>query len=269
MIDTTKQNRLHIFTGKGGVGKTTLSISFTRYLQQIGEKVVYISLADKPLEICNKLLIPCEKFSLNHSINIYLGKKFKSKLIASWITKAPFLKACLQVVPGLNYVVLLGDILDRIANDPRLIVILDSPASGHALTLFESCNNFKEIFKTGLIFSDIQKMLNMLHNKNILITHICSLPTLLAMSESVELKKELEQLGPYNLQIIINNSFSRLKELQENEHNWPDFINKKIEIEQEIGSKYQEEIRTSLPYSTSLEYLDIINYLTPYMKNLL
>jgi GTPase SAR1 family protein len=165
--------RLYIFTGKGGVGKTTLSFSFTKYLQDIHhnntetkhKKVKYIyfktsSLSDKETTLdpmiaeAETLGIQTIGLDLLESAEIYVGKKLKSLTLGKWIVKTPFFKAIVNMIPGFNYLIYLGQILEILNDNKDLTLILDSPSSGHALTMLESTHNFRDIFESGIIFDD-------------------------------------------------------------------------------------------------------------------
>jgi arsenite-transporting ATPase len=138
------------------------------------------------------------------------------------------------MIPGLGHMILLGHILKELELDPELIIVLDSPASGHALTMFESSNNFKRIFKTGLIVNDIEKMKLSLEDPNFLKTFIVALPNELAIAEANDVKNELAEVYK-NLQIIINNSLIRYFQQQNlSFDHLPDILISKISIEEQV-----------------------------------
>ena len=145
-----------------------------------------------------------------------------------------------------------------------LHIILDSPSSGHAITLFEASYNFKDIFQSGLLFEDINKMFNFIYEENLLKTHVVAIPTHLSLQEALELKKKLKSLDLSTVELCINNSYNRIPDI--NNEDPPAFLGQKLKIEQEVLANYEEEIIASLPHSTSLEYSGIIKDLGPHMK---
>ena len=92
----SKIKNFYIFTGKGGVGKTTLALAFSEYLKARGENV---SLAyfksgkldentttfDETLKLAQELNIPVLPLDLLDSAKAYVAKKLKSKTIADLI----------------------------------------------------------------------------------------------------------------------------------------------------------------------------------------
>ena len=94
-----------------------------------------------------------------------LKKKLGSKIIAEWILKTTFFKSLLNITPSIGYMISLGHIIDRLEEDPSLTIVIDAPASGHTLSLFNSTHNFREMFKVGPLVEDIHRMHNFLKEK--------------------------------------------------------------------------------------------------------
>lgn len=236
-------HRLYIFTGKGGVGKTTLAMAFTKYLQKKGVNVKYNCFHQNPeKELQAAIALPTIEIDIDKSAEIYIGRKLNSTTIASWIMKTHFFKSLFQMIPGLGHMILFGHLIDELEKDPSLVVVLDSPASGHALTMFESTSNFKTIFKSGLVVKDIDRMQNFLSGENNLKTHVVTLATELSLSEALDLKNELDNNLPdtqAHTDLLVNDSFKKFFELKQvDEKELPPFLAQKIELEKNIVSQY-------------------------------
>lgn len=254
--------RLYIFTGKGGVGKTTLAMSFTKQLQLEGKNVLYYCFYQLPeKKLWNALKLPVLELDLEKSAEIYIGKKLNSKTIASWIMMTHFFKSLFQILPALGHMILLGHIIDELEKNPDLIIVLDSPASGHALTMFESSTNFKNIFKTGLIVKDIERMQNFLNTESNIATYIIANPTDLAITEARELQKELSEKTS---SIIINNSYKKFFELNHlDTTQLPSFLESKLTAEREMNLTV-----TTFPHLTTNVPEELIRELMPFTKEL-
>jgi arsenite-transporting ATPase len=273
--------RFYIFTGKGGVGKTTLSFSFVKYIQDNPEyrskniKYVYFksnSLVEKEVAV-DPLLTEAEKLGiqtlgldLRASSEAYIGKKLKSQTLGKWIIKTPFFKALISMVPGFNYLIYLGQILELLSENQDLILVLDSPSSGHALTMLESTHNFRDIFESGIVFDDTKKMIDLLFKKGFMKVNVLTLPTLMSVNESQELSESLQKIDKIETSIICNNSFNTINGI--NEIELPDFLKTKIDNEQQVAEAYPDLITDFIPHSTSTNSQELIKDLVPSMKNL-
>lgn len=249
----TKPYRLYIFTGKGGVGKTTLAKAFTRYLQEQKINAIYLtfatsSLGDAPannqveeIDGIRHLALDLEK-----SAQGYIEKKLGSKMVASWIVKTPFFRALVNMIPGFNYLIYLGQTLELAELDKSLVFVLDSPASGHALTMIEATSNFGQIFGTGLVFEDTKKMLSRLNDPEYAKVVIAALPTQMSWQESVELKTSLAERTPIDCEIVLNNCLTPLFNQAED---LPRNLQEKLTYEENLINEQKEVITAIIPHS--------------------
>lgn len=274
-----KPKKLYIITGKGGVGKTTAALALCKFLKDNNHNVEYtyfqttsLNAQDKAFEqnekLANELGIKTNGLVLAESAEMYIAKKLNSQIIAKGVIRAPFFKALLDMIPGFNYLIYMGQILQEIkdAQDKQeeLIVVLDSPSSGHALTMLESTTNFQNIFRSGLIFDDTQKMLALLNQSDFTQIQIITLPNQLALSEATELEEKLGKITPAPVSIFANNSISHISGIAKQDA--PDFIKKKIEIELETIK--ESNIKSVLSHSIKLTPIEIVKDLVPSMENL-
>jgi arsenite-transporting ATPase len=193
----------------------------------------------------------------------YIAKKLKSKTIAHWIIKTPFFNSLISMIPGFSYVIYLGQILEFLLENPQRIIVLDSPSSGHALTMLESTKNFNEIFQDGVIYQDTHLMLSTMKSPHFTKINIITIPTQLAINEALELKEKIQQLESYDVDIYCNHSLSDF-EIED----LPIALKKKIHNEQLAISDYTEQIHSKIKYSTKNDTLEIIKDLVPSLENL-
>lgn len=250
--------RLYIFTGKGGVGKTTLSKAFVRYLVEHDHEAVYLTFQNSSLGEVHqgsqeKIMNGIREIylDLEEAARGYVEKRLSSKLIASWVVKTPFFRALINMVPGFSYLIFLGKILEMGKDNPRLIVILDAPASGHALTMVESTSNFQQIFESGIIFDDTAKMLSKLNDPEYTKIHVVSLPSIMSWQEASELKTSLKERTPVEVDITVNNCLYPL--LEEEMAELPQGIRQKVLNEKELVEEHRQQMRCILPHSLHQE----------------
>jgi len=261
--------RFYIFTGKGGVGKTTLSLAFTKYLESQGKKALHIYFDDVHTDdFYRNLGLSYEHLQMLASMKEYVSLKLRSKTIGSWVAGTSFFRALSDMIPGFGYTIYLKKILDKLQVDPELIIVLDSPSSGHALTMLEATSNFQSIFQAGQVFDDMVAIADTLKQKDFLKINICSFPTHMALNEAVELKEKIQNIfESCEIEIMVNNSLVQIKGL-ENISKKPSFISKKLQMELTVFDEYKEKIVKTLPHIMSAKIDNIIEELLPHMKGL-
>ena len=248
--------RLLVFTGKGGVGKTTMALAAARALIARGEKVLYNSF-DVPHPSESEFLeIPYFDLDLEASATEYMGRKLHSETIASWIMKTPFFNALFAMMPGLGQMILLGHVLDRLEKDPDLHIVLDSPASGHTLSMFESTHNFHDMFRSGILADDIKRMHKLLSDEKFMHINVVSLPTKMAVQEGIELANQLHALGLPKPKHWLNNSLQENLEIKETAESLPDFLQAKTELEVQIRSEHHFD--AIVPHVASADFSQVV-----------
>lgn len=255
--------RLYIFTGKGGVGKTTLSKAFVRYLVEHDHEAVYLTFKNQSLgETAKEGTSEIRKngireiyLDLEEAAKGYIERRLNSKMIASWIVRTPFFRALINMVPGFSYLIYLGKILELGKENPRLIVILDAPASGHALTMVESTSNFQHIFESGIIFEDTHKMLSRLNDPAYTKIHVVSLPSQMSWQEAIELKSGLNERTPVEVNITVNNSLYPL--VERNLTDLPPGLKEKALNEKKLIDEHRSEMQCILPHSLGTNSPDV------------
>ena len=270
-ILSSKENpkkRLFIVTGKGGVGKTTLAMSVAKYLkEEDGREVLYNSF-DQPLQesLLKELDIPSFKLCMDTSAKEYIGKKLHSETVAGWIMKTPFFSSLFNMLPGLGHMILLGHIINKLEENPKLTIVIDSPSSGHAITMFESPLNFRDMFRSGLIVNDIDRMEDFLFKQDHLQVIIAALPTLMATQEASDLAQELKERNVRNPIFILNDLLTLNGAVQSSpKDELPDFIKSKCDLENEVKTTLSNEWY-SIPHFSESQNKALVLEITKYFK---
>lgn len=233
-----------------------MALAAARALIARGEKVLYNSFDVPHLTEADFLEIPSFDLELEASATEYMGRKLHSETIASWIMKTPFFNALFSMLPGLGQMILLGHVLDRLKNDPSLHIVLDSPASGHTLSMFESTHNFHEMFKTGILADDIKRMHRLLSDSSFMHINVVSLPTQMAVQEGLELSKQLENLGLPKPKHWLNSSMLENLEIKQAKSELPHFLKAKTEFETELLKEHKFDV--IVPHVASADFAQVV-----------
>ena len=257
--------RLYIVTGKGGVGKTTVSHAITKLLIDEGVKAQYSSFDQKtPLAILEENT-PYFDTTPEKSSEIYIGLKLNSPVIAKWIMKAPFFNALFQVLPPLGHMILLGHIIKELEDNPNKTIVIDSPASGHSMSMLSALTNFKEIFGIGLLVEDIHRMTAFMRNPKLTKVIVNTIPTEMSLEEGKELEQFYKDWGIKNSQMLVNNSLSSGKmPFQSSE-----LIEKKKKIETSLISHLDISEKNLLPQIFSQNSSNVTHILKDFLKEVI
>ena len=172
--DLTNEARLEIVmgapvtfvTGKGGVGKTTLATLLSREALSHGERVLFISLyrdsqTDELLGITendakNDVFrsrstgFDVSVITPSSALINYLASKHMGSITAR-LNKTGLLDMVANLVPGMRELLVIGDIRAKAQSGKWDRVIIDSPSTGHARSLFNVSENTNAVANNGVI----------------------------------------------------------------------------------------------------------------------
>ena len=156
--------------------------------------------------------------------------------------------------------------IDRLEEDPSLTIVIDAPASGHTLSLFNSTHNFREMFKVGPLVEDIHRMHNFLKEKENIKVCILCLPNIMNIQEALELKKGLNSLNLFESTLVLNEVIEDLTEKEI--ETLPKLLREKIKIEQNLKEQYVQDLSESVPFLHDINYEDIVTSLIKLMRTI-
>lgn len=236
-LDNLATKKFILVTGKGGSGKSLLSIALAHRLSLQGRKVFLAEIGRKRDKAFSRLpeLLGVEKLeheptkvALEGSNPIYASVLEPAKSLAEYVDlKLPtgglaglllnnkVTASFLEVVPGLPDLVALGKLWYSVTNPKDNLypdcVILDAPATGHAISLLKAPQNFKKITKTGPIFRDAEMMSAFFEDPNQSAIAITTLPEEMSLQETLETKKILK--GFPEPIVFVNKCFPKRKRI--------------------------------------------------------
>lgn len=232
------QRRLLVVTGKGGAGKSLLSLAMAHRLALMGRRVWLVELGRKRDREFTRLPDLVGKSNLGHDPTEVTLPQAKEKILVSVLDPAQSLAeyvdlklptggfagvllnnrvtaSFLEVVPGLPDLVQLGKLWHALTQQKKVdVVVLDAPSTGHALSLLKAPANFKKITRVGPIFRDASLMADFLADPEQAGVVLAALPEEMAVQETLELEKLLGKDCPKAL-TYVNKVFPELAKVKD------------------------------------------------------
>ncbi len=212
-----RESRLLIVAGKGGVGKTTVAAVTASVAAQHGLRTLLVCvdtpaapgalfgvspLTDTPRDlgggVDGRIITP------DQALIEWLTDKRLGKL-ADRLTKNGALDMIATAIPGIRDILLLGRIKSIVNSGAYDLVVLDAPASGHAVTMLHSASGLKDSVSVGAIRQQADEVSAMLSDPALTQVMLVTLAERTPVTEAIETAFALEdrvgvRLGP----IVIN-----------------------------------------------------------------
>jgi anion-transporting ArsA/GET3 family ATPase len=271
---TENLKKLVVVTGKGGSGKSTLALAFAHRLSAEGKKVWLVEMGrrkDKAFSRLPELLglkqashkpqkvkLPEAKEEIlvsildpAESLSEYVDLKLPTGGFAGLLLNNRVTASFLEVVPGLPDLVTLGKLWHALtaAKDGPDHIVLDAPASGHALALLKAPHNFARITKMGPIHRDAALMTEFFSDPGQVSIVLTTLPEEMSVQETKDLSQSLEKKFPRAL-VVANRCFPHLPKVEAKD-NLPykayDYSRRREKREQE-ALKELKHLDASIPF---------------------
>lgn len=197
--------RLVFVMGKGGVGKTTVSIALAMAAAQSAKQVLLVELGESDAvgRIFDGQMLPDAPRRLSGNIwgtrvnpraelETYVNTHVSPAFIARRITRSRLFDHLLDAAPGLKEIMSLGRIWRWVVgkNDPGQtrfdLVIVDAPATGHALSLLRLPRQLIAMIRFGPLVAQMKELNGLLedHGRTCLVA--VTLPEELPVNETIE-----------------------------------------------------------------------------------
>ncbi|MBI1746913.1 MAG: ArsA family ATPase [Acidobacteria bacterium] len=201
--------RLIFVTGKGGVGKTTISSAMAVAASKLGKKVLLVdvggddalaagfgkdTIGHTPKEIYS--LISAVRVDPRMAVNEYVHTFIKNQFIANRITRNRLLDYLATGTPGLREIMTLGKIWlweqERDAASDAYhydLIIVDAPAAGHGLSFLQVPQVLMDMIGIGPIKSQTEAVLGLLQHRKKTSLYLVTLPEELPVIETIQIYK--------------------------------------------------------------------------------
>ena len=219
--------RAVLVTGKGGVGKTTVTASLARFAASRGKRVLCAEIAGDPAAssaLADALGVDhldIEPVTVSENIKAvllaphlghtkFLRDVLPMKLLADAAMRSAAIRRFLAAAPTFPEMGVLYRLLDlvrmkrRDGSDEHEMIIVDLPATGHALALAQIPASLLRIIPTGPIATAVREGLDLLEDVKRTGALIVTLPETLPVSEAIELARGIRENGIPLAHVVVN-----------------------------------------------------------------
>jgi anion-transporting ArsA/GET3 family ATPase len=203
LLDEFLEPKIHIVSGKGGVGKTTTAAALAVVAARHGRKVCIAEVdrkgtLPKLFGVSELAYEPRELAADVWGINIlpeealaeYLRVQYHMRRLSWAFTSTHFVDYITTAAPGLKDILLLGKIWfleqDRGTKHQFDTIIVDAPAAGHMLTFLSAPSGLSDAIRVGPIKRQADWLTSMLTDPKRTNVHLVTIAEEMPVSETLE-----------------------------------------------------------------------------------
>lgn len=211
--------RLHVVTGKGGVGKSTIAAAIAIAAARRGQRVLAIGLGE-PGGLCRILGaasgdpgaivdgaagVRVAWFDGAAALAEYLTRRMHLGAIGRAVIAHPLYQAFVGAAPGVRELLVMGKVRDEVVLQARWdVVVVDAGASGHALEHLRMPSAAERAFGAGLVHREAERNAAFLRDRGRCAVHVVAIGEELPLREAAEVVRALRAIDLAPGAVIVN-----------------------------------------------------------------
>ncbi len=217
------QPRTVFVTGKGGVGKSTVSAALALAWRDAGARTLLVEIEGQssaaamlssktvgyePTPLAEHLA--ATRITLSDALKEYSRQRLKVRLVADRLVSNPIMDQFAQAAPGFRELLVLGKLWSLAGETddrgkPRWdAIVVDSPATGHGLGLLGMAGVIARMFPVGPISGEARAVDAFVKDPARVGVVLAALPEELPVTETLELRDELHARGVHVCAAVLN-----------------------------------------------------------------
>ncbi|MBZ0233023.1 MAG: P-loop NTPase, partial [Deltaproteobacteria bacterium] len=200
--------KLHVVTGKGGVGKSTVAAAIALALAARGQRVLAIELGG-PGGLARILGAAAPSIDITGTgaaaLAEYLTRKVRLGRFRGRLLAHPLYRAFAGAAPGVRELLAMGKVRDELVLQDRWdAVVVDAGASGHALEHLRMPAAAARAFGAGLVHREAAVNAALLRDRAVCRVHVVATPEEMPVREALQVIGTLATLDVPLGAVIVN-----------------------------------------------------------------
>lgn len=261
---------LVLVTGKGGVGRTSVSAALAILAKKSGLRTALIEIEGEgaigeALSVNNvdyegveqSLGLTLYSITAPKALEDYIRSQFHFKTIASAIFENKFVRYFLDATPGLNELMIMGKLWQLVEKPeiPYDTIIVDMPATGHAVAMLDVASVVCNAVQIGPLKNAAERIRRLLIDPKKTAVALVTTAEEAPVTETEELFLTLKNDLKINCELLFINSILEdfdlkdIKELPDSVRSQAAMVRDHVEHQLDMQKTYQRQLakKTSLP----------------------
>ncbi len=217
--------RLLFFTGKGGVGKSTVVASLALAATHMGKRalIVEIDTESSMKRIFNVPFVGFEPMEMlddvwaisinpDEALAEYIQQHVRLQMVADLIRKNSVLQYFFKTAPAVNELVSINKLYNLLKErEPGTrmpqydVILVDLPATGHALSFLQTPQMLQQLVGVGALSRILKRYETLFSDARTTLLNLVTLPEEMPVTETIELYENLKKRVPMNMGLLFVN----------------------------------------------------------------